>query len=86
MEILERRGTIIKRSSVDGVAWGAGKEPVSRMTERRGRERLRNFTKRQRQGRGGSPDGQRLGARAEGLIKSQLWRSGARNRRVPGAC
>ena len=39
MEILERKGTIIKRrSSVDGVAWGAEKEPVSRVTERRRRE------------------------------------------------
>lgn len=38
MEILERKGTMIKgRSSVDGVAWGAEKEPVSRVTERRGR-------------------------------------------------
>lgn len=39
MEILERKGTIIKRrSSVDGVEWGAEKEPVSRMrAEREGR-------------------------------------------------
>lgn len=38
MEILERKGTIIKRrSSVDGVAWGAEKEPVSRMRGWRGR-------------------------------------------------